>query len=165
MKPPKTLKILIGSASLLCQLSAQGLPQLVEKPHAPIIWRPYLGAKVPAVQLKNSNRLYDLIRGGKFYLTVQDAIAVAIENNLDLEVNRYGPVSAEWNLERAQAGGALPGVTGGNTVANQAASGQGVVGSPVSTGLSRGGWGGGGDGTTAAVLPMVSKTTKISQLR
>src|SRR5258708_9470961 len=151
MKPQKTLMILIACSLLTCQLSGQGLPQLVEKPHAPIVWRPYVGARVPPVHLKNSNRLYDLIRGGKFYLTVQDAIAVAIENNLDLEVNRYGPVSAEWNLERAQAGGALPGVTGGNTVANQAASGQGVVGSQVSAGLSSGGGGGGGGGTNAVV--------------
>jgi len=144
MQLRKTFTILIAWSSLTCQLSAQGLPQLVEKPHAPMVWRPYIGARVPPVRLKNSNRLYDLIRGGKFYLTVQDAIALAIENNLDLEVNRYGPVSAEWNLERAQAGGALPGVTGGTTVANQAASGQGVVGSQASAGLSSVGGGGGG---------------------
>ena len=151
MKPRKTFTILIAWSSLACQLSAQSSPQLVERPHAPIIWRPYVGVKVPPVQLKNSNRLYGLIRGGKFYLTVQDAIAVAIENNLDLEVNRYGPVSAEWNLERAQAGGSLPGVTGGNSVANQAASGQGVAGSQASAGLSSGGGGGGGNGTNAVV--------------
>src|SRR6202023_221084 len=116
--------------------NAQDIPRLVVKPHVPIIWRPYRGAMVPPVRLKNSNRLYDLLRGGKLYLTVQDAIAVAIENNLDLEVDRYGPVNAEWNLNRARAGGALPGVTGGTTVANQAASGQGVVGSQSTAGLS-----------------------------
>jgi outer membrane protein len=164
MKPRKTFTILIAWFLLTCQLSAQSSPQLVEKPHAPILWRPYLGAKVPPARLKNSNRLYDLIRGGKFYLTVQDAIAVAIENNLDLEVNRYGPVSAEWNLERAQAGGALPGVTGGNTVANQAASGQGVVGSQVSAGLSSGGGGGGGSGTNAVVSQVGPITPNLDPL-
>ena len=64
---------------------------------------------------------------------------MAIENNLDLEVDRYGPVSAEWYLERVQAGGPLRGVTAGNTVANQAISGQGVVGSQVSAGLATNG--------------------------
>jgi outer membrane protein len=151
MNAKKTLTVLIACSSLLSQVSAQGLPQLVERPHAPILWRPYLGAAVPPVNLKNSNRLYDLIRGGKFYLTVQDAIAVAIENNLDLEVNRYGPINAEWNLERAHAGGSLPGVTGGNSVANQAASGQGVAGSQQAAGLSSGGGGSGGSGTNAVV--------------
>ncbi len=151
MKTQKELTIPIACLCLLSQMSAQDVPQLVAKAHAPIIWRPYLGATVPPARLKNSNRLYDLMRGGKLYLTVQDAIAVAIENNLDLEVNRYGPVNAEWNLNRARAGGALPGVTGGNTVANQAASGQGVTGSQSAAGLSSGGGGGGGTGTNAVV--------------
>src|ERR1700687_4827529 len=106
MKTQKELTIPIACLCVLSQMSAQDVPRLVTKAHAPIIWRPYRGATVPPARLKNSNRLYDLMRGGKLYLTVQDAIAVAIENNLDLEVSRYGPIAAEWNLERLQAGGA-----------------------------------------------------------
>ncbi len=151
MKTPKELTILIACLCLVSQMSAQDAQEFVQRPHAPVFWRPYLGVTVAPVRLKNSNRLYDLIRGGKLYLTVQDAIAVAIENNLDLEVNRYLPVNAEWNLARARAGGALPGVTGGTSVANQAASGQGVAGSQAAAGLSSGGGGGGGTGTNAVV--------------
>jgi outer membrane protein TolC len=151
MKTKRELTILIACLCQVSQMSAQDAPQFVQRPHAPVFWRPYLGATVAPVRLKNSNRLYDLIRGGKLYLTVQDAIAVAIENNLDLEVDRFGPVSAEWSLERAQAGGSLPGVTGGNSVANQAASGQGVAGSQAAAGLTSGGGGGGGTGTNAVV--------------
>ena len=132
-------------------LRAQGPSETPQRPHASVFIRPYEGAVVPPPRLKNSDRIYSLIRGGKLYLTVQDALAVAIENNLDLEVDRYGPVSAEWYLERSQAGGPLRGVTGGKSIANQATSGQGVVGSQVSAGLASNGGSGGGNGTNAVV--------------
>ncbi|HEV2689614.1 MAG TPA: TolC family protein, partial [Bryobacteraceae bacterium] len=156
------------------QVVAQDRVRFVERPDAPILWRPYIGATVAPVHLGNSNRLRALIRGGKLYLTVQDAIAVAIENNLDLEVARYGPVNAQWSLERLRAGGALPGVTGGNSIANQATSGQGVTGSQVSAGLSNGGGGGGGGGTSGVVSqvgpitpnldPVFQNTTAFSHI-
>src|SRR6476619_3325892 len=98
---------------------------MVEKPQGPAIIRPYRSPVVPPVHLGNSSRLGSLIRAGKLYLTAQDAIALAIENNLDLEVDRYGPISAQWLVERQQAGGPLRGVTSGNTLANQNTSGQG----------------------------------------
>ncbi len=85
------------------------------------------------------DRLHNLIRAGHLYLTVQDAIGAAIENNLDLEVDRYGPVDTEWLLERAQSGGPLRGVPNGNTLVNQATSGQGVVGSQIAAGLASNG--------------------------
>jgi outer membrane protein TolC len=82
---------------------------------------------------------------------VQDALAVAIENNLDLEVDRYGPLSAEWNLKRQLAGGPLKGVTSGNTLSNQATSGQGVVGSEVAAGLATNSGNNSGSGTGGVV--------------
>ena len=82
---------------------------------------------------------------------MQDAIALAIENNLDLEVDRYGPLAADWQLERAEAGGPLKGVTSGNSVVNQATSGQGVVGSQISAGLASNNNGGSNSGGNAIV--------------
>ena len=79
----------------------------MQRPSGLILTRPYKRATVPPIQPRNSGRLHDLIRAGKLYLTAQDAIAVAIENNLDLEVDRYGPLSAQWQVERAEAGGPL----------------------------------------------------------
>jgi outer membrane protein TolC len=93
------------------------------------------------------------------YLTLQDAISLAIENNLDLEVDRYGPLSAEWTLQRMQAGGPLKGVTGGNSLVNQVTSGQGVVGSEVSAGLASSG-GGGGNGGGSAVISQIGPITQ-----
>ena len=48
------------------------------------------------------------------------------------------PLSADWSLKRQLAGGALPGVPSGNSVVNQATSGQGVAGSQLAAGV--GGW-------------------------
>ncbi|MGH9664327.1 MAG: TolC family protein, partial [Bryobacteraceae bacterium] len=80
------------------------------RPSAPVLWRPYLATGVPPVRLANSPRLRDLIRAGTLYLTAQDAIALALENNIDIEVSRYNPFATAWRLVRAQGGGALPGV-------------------------------------------------------
>lgn len=151
MKTKKTFAVFVAWSLAASQLSAQQSQQTVEKAHVTILVRPYLPAYVPPTQLKNSNRIQGLIRGGKLYLTVQDAIALAIENNLDLEVDRYGPLTSEWSLKRQQAGGPLRGVTAGNTLTNQATSGQGVVGSEVSAGLASNGGNNGGGGSSGIV--------------
>ena len=71
----------------------------------------YTPFDVAPINLANSPRLESLIRAGNIYLSLQDAIALALENNLDIEVQRYGPRLAEANLLRAQAGGLLRGQT------------------------------------------------------
>jgi outer membrane protein len=82
----------------------------IEKPNgiAGLRWftRPYQARTVPAVKLENSPRLDSLIRAGNLYLTAADVVALAIENNLDIEVQRYGPLLASEVLKRAQGGGA-----------------------------------------------------------
>jgi len=165
MKLRKSFALLIAWNLLVSQLGAQGPAQVVEKPAGPIGIRSYNPARLPEVRLNNTDRLHSLIRGGKLYLTVQYAIAVAIENNLDLEVDRYGPVSAEWNLRRQKAGGALAGVTSGNGLTNQATSGQGVEGSQVAAGLSQNnnGNGGGSAGTVSQLGPITPNLDPVFQ--
>lgn len=107
-----------------------------QKPKAPVIIRPYLAPYVPPARLSNTNRFRALIRGGNLYLTVQDAIALAIENNIDIEVARYNPIADVWSLERAEGGGALPGVPTGASQVSTVASGQGVTGSQAAAGVS-----------------------------
>ncbi len=68
---------------------------------APVIVRPYLAPEIPPVRLSNTARIRGMVRAGLLYLTVQDAIALALENNIDIEVARYNPLIAAWNLERA----------------------------------------------------------------
>jgi outer membrane protein len=74
------------------------------------ITRPYEPKEVVPIDLANSGRLESLLRAGNIYLSLQDAIALALENNLDIQIQRYGRPSAEANLLRAQAGGLLRGV-------------------------------------------------------
>ena len=123
----------------------------VARPESPLIWRPYRPAAVPGSRTINSDRLHTLIRAGHLYVTLPDAIALAIENNLDLEIDRYGPLAAEWAVERAQAGGALRGVPAGNTFVNQVTAGQCINGAIQSAGLSTGGGGGGGGNTNTQI--------------
>jgi|SRR5579871_2384700 len=131
----KTAAIILSCTYLASSIQAQD--GIALKPRdVPAIVRPYFGPEIPPARLGSSDRLRGLIRGGKLYLTVQDAIALAIENNLDLEVDRYGPLTAASQLERMRGGGPLRGVQGGNQVVNQVTSGQGVAGSVQAAGLS-----------------------------
>jgi outer membrane protein len=109
------------------------------RPQAGVFLRPYQAQTVPPARLGNSERLKSLIRAGHLYLTVQDAVALALENNIDLEIARYSPVLARVRLTRAEAGGALPGVPSAAAQAGTVASGQGVLGTQSAAGVAGGG--------------------------
>ncbi|MBV9769900.1 MAG: TolC family protein [Bryobacterales bacterium] len=166
----KLLPAVLYSICSLASLCAQGPgalePSAMEptvepvRPSATVLVRPYLPPRIPPVNLRNSGRLGDLIRAGMLYLTVQDAIALALENNLDIEVARYNPVLAEWQLERSQAGGALPGVPSGASQVGSVASGQGVAGSQAAAGVTTGTNGVAG---TTATNATISQIGPISQ--
>jgi len=68
---------------------------------------PYEPRFVPPVSFANSPRIESLLRAGKLYLSLQDAIALALENNLDIELERFAPGLAEYDTLRTR-GGALP---------------------------------------------------------
>jgi outer membrane protein len=114
-----------------------------------IFLRDYSAPNLPPVRLGNGSRLRGLIQGGKLYLTAQDAIALALENNVDIESNRYNALLASFNLKRAQAGGSLPGVPSGSSQANSVTAGQGVAGSQQAAGLSNSNVGSVGASTTS----------------
>ena len=109
------------------------------RPAGNILIRPYSPATIPAAALGNTPRLHSLIRDGKLYLSPQDAVTLALENNIDIEIARYTPLILAWNLKRAQAGGALPGVPSAASQANSVTNGQGVLGSQAAAGVSGGG--------------------------
>ena len=138
---------------------AQSTAGLVERPQGNLVTRAYRAATIAPTQLQNNGRLKGLIRAGKLYLTIQDAIAVALENNLDLEIARYGPIAAEWQYLRSKAGGPLRGVTAGNSLVNQSTSGQGVAGSQTSAGLGGNNGSGGGGGGGGAIVSQIGPVT------
>jgi outer membrane protein TolC len=83
---------------------------------------PYRARQVPPPGKANSPRLESLLRAGNLYLSLQDAIALALENNLDIEVQRYGPSLADAALELAKAGGFARGVSTSVTAGPSSAS-------------------------------------------
>jgi outer membrane protein TolC len=130
------------------------------RPTSPILWRPYTAVTVPPVRLNDSGRMTMLIRGGKLYLTAHDAIALALENNIDIENARYNASISAWNLERSQAGGSLPGVPSGSSQANSVQNGQGVLGSAAAAGVSFAANRGGANGATSnATVTQVGPVT------
>ncbi len=151
--------VFLTLSCLLFPLQAQDSTAAVERPKATVLIRPYLPTTVPSVRLRDTSRLRDLVRAGKLYITVQDAIAAAIENNLDLETDRYGPLSAEWQLQRQQSGGPLRGVTNGNTLSNQNASGLGVAGALSAAGLSSNNGNNSGGNTGGATISQIGPIT------
>ena len=73
--------------------------------------RTYVADSPPPVDLTNSPRIRQLLRAGNIYLSLNDAIALAIENNLDIELQRYDQPMAAYELQRAKGGGLLRGLT------------------------------------------------------
>ena len=106
----------VGMLSLLIPGQAQQAPAGWQT-HGPFagglagITSPYRARAVPPAEFANSARIDALMRAGRLYLSLQDAIALALENNLDIELQRYGPRIAQTDLERAEAGGTLRGVS------------------------------------------------------
>ncbi len=73
---------------------------------------PYMNPRVPGFHLANSQLLHELIQNGRMELSLQDAIALAVENNLDIAVARYNPEYAQIDKVRAASGQATRGITG-----------------------------------------------------
>ena len=108
------------------------------------IWQPQA---VAPPKLENSPRLENLIRNGALELSLSDALALALENNLDIEVQRYVPEFSQTDLLRSQAGQSPRGFTGGSTPGGLTAGalGAGISGSGAGSGVgSAGGITGGG---------------------
>ncbi len=117
-----------GIFLLLSGLAAGQSAIRIEPAQGSLGWltRPYRARTVPPINLTNSSRLESLVRAGNLYLSAQDVVALAIENNLDVEIQRYGPLLAQEVLRRAQAGGALRSVGLGVAQGPQSVSLQGV---------------------------------------
>jgi len=89
---------------------------------------PYRRPTVPPLFDGNAARMDGLIRNGKLYLTLQDAIALALENNLDVEAERYNITLARTDVVRAQGGGSTRGI---DYTAQLPQNGVGGPGSPL----------------------------------
>jgi len=129
-------------------LFAPPQPFHVPMPHSRNPLAPYVPSTVPELDMSNSPRLQNLIRDGKIYISLHDAIAVAIENNLDLAYFRYNFPIAQTDILRTKAGSPANGV---NTSIVQGTQG----GFAASTG---GGGGSSGSGFSAGSGGIVTST-------
>src|SRR5467141_4581557 len=88
----------------------------------PNLLAPYSPIKIAAPVLTNSPRVDQLIHDGKLELSMQEAVELALENSMDIVVQRYNPWFADTGILKAQAGGfggVTPGaVFGGSTAHN-----------------------------------------------
>src|SRR5580765_4875537 len=124
----------------------------------------YSADSVPRPDLANSPLLDQLIRDGKLYLSLKDAIRLALENNLDLAIARYNLPIAKMDILRTRAGGIFRGV---NTGVVQGTPGGGVggfgTGAPgAGAGGTTGGAGGAGAGASGLVQSTLGTGTAVS---
>jgi outer membrane protein len=124
--------------------------------HFPNPVGPYTPRHVAPPNLANTARIDQLMRDGKLYLSLNDAIALALENNLDVAIARYTLNIADTDVLRAKAGASILGVNAG-VVLNTPGGGVGGIGanSGASTGgtsLGAGGVGGGTNGLVSSTL-------------
>ncbi|MGA2877959.1 MAG: TolC family protein [Bryobacteraceae bacterium] len=103
------------SAVFLCLLllAPAAFPAPPDYPGKMFNWlqQPYVEHPIAPVDLSNSPRIRQLLRSGNIYLSLPDAIALAIENNLDIQLERYTLPAADTELLRAKGGGLPRGLT------------------------------------------------------
>ena len=117
---------------------------------------PFTPSSVANPSYTNSPRVNQTLKDGKLVLSMDDAIALALENNLDLAIFRYNLPIADTDILRAKAGAAIKGVNngvvqgtpGGGSIAAAGASGSG----PGGTSIAAGGAGSGAGGIVTSTL-------------
>jgi outer membrane protein len=110
---------------------------------------PYTSTNVPLPRTGNTPRLDSLLRDGTIYLSLSDAVTLALENNYDIAIARINLDIADTDILRTKAGSTLRGVSTGVV--------QNTLGGTTSTITGGGGPGGtssaaGGGGTGASGL-------------
>jgi outer membrane protein TolC len=110
--------------------------------HFPNPIAPYLSTHVDVPRVTNAPRLQELLKDGKIYLSLSDAIALALENNFDIAIARYNLDISDTDILRSRAGGALLGSPAGLVT--------GTLGGSSSTLTAGGGPGGTSAGASGA---------------
>jgi outer membrane protein len=112
----RSLQSAIAVVCVLLMLAPGAAAQFIQDPGGgglSGLTGPYRTKVVAPISVSNSSRLDALLRAGNIYLSLQDAIALVLENNLDIQIQRYNRPLQQASLLRAQAGGPLRGVPSG----------------------------------------------------
>src|SRR5690349_23988325 len=130
----------------------------------PNLLAPYEGRTLASPRLDNSPRINQLIHEGKLVLSLNDAIALALENNLDLAIARYNLNIADTDILRTKAGASVRGVASG-LVQGTPGGGIGGFGSGApgaGAGGTSGGAGGAGTGAGGIVQSTIGAGAPVS---
>ncbi len=125
--------------------------------HFPNPLGPYTERTVAPPSLANTDRITQLMRDGKLYISMNDAVALALENNLDIAIARYNLNIADTDIWRAKAGAATRGVNTGIVQGTPGGTGAGV--GATSTGGGAGGTTAGTGGAGAGTSGLVTSTS------
>ena len=160
---PVLLPFILGAvAGAAAAAEPSNIAILPPKPHAfGFLTRSFQQRAVPAANFGNSPRMQQLFRGGNLYFTALDVIALTLENNIDIETQRYGPLLAQEDLRRAQVGGALRNPTTPVAAGPQSVS---LAGINISTSLASGAGVGSSGGITGLIGSLVPQTDPILTL-
>src|ERR1019366_7995503 len=101
--------------------------------HFPNPLAPYTPRHVAPPNLANTPRIDQFLNDGKLYISMNDAVALALENNLDIAIARYNLNIADTDVWRAKAGSSILGVNSG-VVQNTPGGGVGGLGAQVGSG-------------------------------
>jgi len=130
----------------------------------PNVVGPYIPRRVPEPNLANSARIDQLRKNGTIYLSLDDAIALALENNLDLAIARYNLPIADTDILRAKSGANTRGVNTG-LVQGTPGGGVGTIGAggvgTTSTGAGAGGTSAATGGAGAGAAGLVTSTLGV----
>jgi outer membrane protein len=129
----------------------------------PHFLQPYRPQEVPQPALGNSPRLDSLMHAGKIYLSIDDAVALTLEDNLDLDIARYNLNIADTDYLRAKSGANILGINAG-IVQNTPGGGVGGLGGTVGSGtggttVAASGIGTGTNGLVSSTLGIGSAIT------
>ncbi len=127
--------------------------------HFPSPVGPYVPRSVAPPSLANTRRIEQLMRDGKLYISMNDAVALALENNLDIAIARYNLNIADTDIMRANAGSATRGVNTGVVQGTPGGTGTGI--GSTSTGGGAGGTTTGAGGAGAGSAGLVTSTTGV----
>jgi len=126
--------------------------------HFPNPIAPYTAREVQPANLSNAPRLEQLMRNGKLYLSMDDAVALALENNLDIAIQRFNLNVADTDILRTKAGAAILGVNTGIVQGTPGGGVGGFGGATTASGSGAGGTTGGLSGAASGTLGIVSST-------
>src|SRR5215831_14491003 len=164
--PPSSSQATPPSTPQPVQLERVHLPNYsVPRSAVPNVLQPYEPRPLAQPDLGNSPRIDSLMRDGKIYLSIDDAVALTLENNLDIELARYNLNIADADLLRARSGANILGVNTG-IIQNTPGGGVGGLGGTVGSGtggttVAPGGAGTGTNGLVSSTLGMGSPITSF----